>query len=82
MTTKQFLFVHSENNYNVTGSREMLLTFRDYLGNMLQFVDNQMKTGKSKEEILKATEIPGSPQWQGDGIERPLTAAYEELSAA
>ena len=41
-----------------------------------------MKSGKSKEDILKATEIPGSPEWKGDGIERPLTAAFEELSNA
>jgi len=36
--------------------------------------------GKTKEEILKATEIPGSPEWKGDGIERPLGAAYTELA--
>ena len=76
-----FICGHSGNNYDVTGSKEMLLTFHDYLGNVLKYVENQMKAGKSKDEILKATEIPGSPQWQGDGIERPLTAAYEELSA-
>jgi len=76
-----FICGHSGNNYDVTGSEEMLLAFHDYLGNVLKYVENQMKAGKSKEEILKATEIPGSPQWQGDGIERPLTAAYEELSA-
>jgi hypothetical protein len=38
--------------------------------------------GKSKEEILKATDIPGSPEWKGEGIERPLTAAYEGLNNA
>jgi len=39
-----------------------------------------MKSGKTKDEILKATEIPGSPEWKGDGIQRPLQAAFEELS--
>jgi cyclase len=40
-----------------------------------------MKSGKTKEEILKATEIPGSPEWKGYGIQRPLQAAFVELSA-
>lgn len=71
---------HSGENYDVKGSKDMLLSFRDYLGNVLQLVDGEIKKGKSKEEILKNTEIPGSPEWKGEGIERPLTAAYEELT--
>ena len=35
---------------------------------------------KKKDEILTTTEIPGSPQWTGDVIQRPLQAAFEELS--
>ena len=27
---------------------------------------------------MKATSIPGVTEWQGDGIERGLQAAYEE----
>lgn len=73
---------HSGENYDVKGSKEMLVSFRDYLGNVLKFVGDEIKAGKSKEEILKSTEIPGSPEWKGDGIERPLTAAYEELFKA
>jgi cyclase len=29
---------------------------------------------------LKATAIPGADEWKGDGIQRPLQAAYDELS--
>ena len=47
---------------------------------ILKFTEGEIKAGKTKEEIIKATEIPGSPQWKGDGIERPLTAAYMELT--
>ena len=75
-----FVCGHSGNDYDVKGSKDMLSSFRDYLGNVLKFTGDEMKAGKTKEEILKATEIPGSPEWKGDGIERPLTAAYEELS--
>ncbi len=77
-----FVCGHSGAGYNVQGSNTMLLAFRDYLGNVLKFVEGEMKAGKTKEEILKATTIPGSPEWKGDGIERPLQAAFEELSNA
>lgn len=75
-----FICGHSGDNYEVKGSKEMLLAFQQYLANVLKFVGDEIEAGKSKEEIVKATEIPGSPEWKGEGIERPLTAAYEELT--
>ncbi len=51
---------------------------QDYLKNLLAFVSSQIKAGKTKDEILKATSIPGVTEWQGDGIDRGLEAAYEE----
>lgn len=78
----QYVFGHAAEGYNVTGSREDLLAFHDYLGNVLNFVSDEMKSGKTKEDILKSTEIPGSPQWKGDGIQRPLGSAYDELNAS
>ena len=76
----QYIFGHSANGFEVTGKADDLRAFRDYLGSVLKFVDGEIKAGKTKEEILKATAIPGADQWKGDGIERPLTAAYEELT--
>ena len=55
---------------------------QDYLSKMLVFVDQQIKAGKTKEEILKEKAIPGVTEWQGDGIERGLDATYEELKQA
>jgi len=75
-----FICGHSGNDYDVKGSKDMLLAFHDYLGTVLKYVGDEIKSGKTKEEILKTTEIPGSPEWGIDGIERPLDAAYEELS--
>lgn len=75
-----FVFGHAGDGYNVTGNKEDIKAFSAYLSNVLRFTDAQIKAGKSKDEILKATEIPGSPEWKGDGIQRPLTAAYEELT--
>jgi len=53
--------------------------FRNYLHSLLTFVSGEIKNGKSKEEILKATAIPDATEWQGDGIQRSLTAAFDEL---
>jgi cyclase len=72
---------HAGDGYDIVLKNDDLLAFRDYLGNVLKFTEGEIKAGKTKEEIIKATEIPGSPEWKGDGIERPLTAAYMELTA-
>jgi glyoxylase-like metal-dependent hydrolase (beta-lactamase superfamily II) len=76
-----FVCGHAADGYDIIVTKDDIKAFRDYLGKVLLFVGEQIKAGKTKEEILKATEIPGAPQWKGDGIERPLTAAYEELTA-
>lgn len=76
-----FICGHSGNGFDIKGSKEMLQNYQVYLSNLMDFVDKEMKAGKTKEEILAFKEIPGSPEWQGDGIQRPLEAAFEELSA-
>ena len=77
----QFIYGHSGTGYEVTGKADDLKKFGDYLGAVLKFVDGEIKAGKTKDEILKAKIIPGGEDWKTDGIERPLTAAYEELTA-
>lgn len=75
-----YVFGHAATGYEVTGKADDLKKFGDYLGKVLEFVDGEIKSGKTKEEILKATSIPGADEWKGDGIQRPLQAAYEELT--
>lgn len=75
-----YVFGHAASGYKVTGSADDLNKFRDYLGAVLQFTEKEIKAGKTKEEILKATMIPGADEWKGDGIGRPLGAAYDELT--
>ncbi len=77
-----FIFGHAFDPEKVTGNKEDLKAMQNYLARMLQFVESEIKSGKSKEEILKATSIPGVAEWKGDGIQRGLTAVYEELTAA
>jgi glyoxylase-like metal-dependent hydrolase (beta-lactamase superfamily II) len=76
-----FLFGHAFDPEKVTGNKEDLKAMQDYLAKLLDFVAKEMKAGKTKEEILKEKSIPGVTEWQGDGIERGLQAAYEEIAA-
>lgn len=76
-----FVSGHAAEGYDIVLSKTDVLLFGEYLRKLLDFTDAAIKAGKSKEEILKATAIPGAPEWKGDGIQRPLTAAYEELTS-
>lgn len=76
-----YIFGHAGEGYEVTGTRNDLFAFRDYLQRVLDFAEAEIKAGKSKEDFLKNTTIPGVTEWKGEGITRPLTAAYEEVLA-
>jgi glyoxylase-like metal-dependent hydrolase (beta-lactamase superfamily II) len=76
-----FVFGHSLDPEKVTGNKEDLKAMQNYLEKLLVFVKNEIKSGKSKDDILKVVSIPGAEEFQGQGIQRSLTAAYEELTA-
>ncbi len=76
----QFICGHSGEGYDVVAKADDLKAFGDYLGAVLQFVDGEIKAGKSKEDILKNKALPGDSQWKGEGFNRPLEAAYTELT--
>ncbi|MDZ4806699.1 MAG: MBL fold metallo-hydrolase [Bacteroidota bacterium] len=76
-----YIFGHAGTGYEVTGKADDLRAFQDYLGNVLKFTEGEIKAGKTKEEVLKTTLIPGSEEWKTDGILRPLEAAYDELTS-
>jgi cyclase len=75
-----FVFGHTFDPEKITGTQEDIKAFQDYLEKLLVFVGREINAGKSKEEVAKATAVPGVTEWQGDGIARSLQAAYEELS--
>jgi glyoxylase-like metal-dependent hydrolase (beta-lactamase superfamily II) len=76
-----YVFGHAATGYKVTGTADELNKFRDYIGNVLKFVEGEIKAGKTKEEVLKTTIIPGGEEWKTDGIQRPLGAAWDELNS-
>ncbi len=76
-----FIFGHTKQGLEVTGKRADVLYQRDFLSAVLDYVRGQIKAGKSREEIVKASpEMRGFAE-HGPLVERVLTAAYEELTA-
>ena len=75
-----FIFGHAFDPEKITGNKEDIKAFKDYLEKLLMFIGSEIKAGKSKEEVMKATSVPGVTEWKGDGISRSLQSAYEELS--
>lgn len=76
-----FVFGHAADPEKITGNKEDLKAFKNYLEKLVSFAEAEFKAGKTKDEFIKNTSIPGETEWKGDGIARALTAAYEEVSA-
>jgi len=67
----RFVCGHAGEGYQVMATMEEVRLFNDYLDKTLRFVEGALKAGKSKEEILSTTIIPGAEQWKGDGYRGP-----------
>ncbi|WP_443939689.1 MBL fold metallo-hydrolase [Pedobacter sp. MW01-1-1] len=77
-----FIWGHSLDPEKVTGGKADVKAFQNYLQNLMAHVGAEIKAGKSLEAILKTTSIPKADEWKGEGIQRSLKAAYEELTGA
>lgn len=75
-----FVFGHAFDPEKITGNKDDIRVFQDYLSKLWNFVEAEVKAGKTKEEILKTTAIPGVSEMQGDGIQRSLQSTYEEIT--
>ena len=76
-----FVFGHAFDPEKVIGTKEDLKAMQNYLEKLADYVQSSIKAGKSKDEILQTKAIPGVDDWQGDGINRSLEAAYQEFSS-
>jgi hypothetical protein len=69
----------------VTGDRRDLIHFHDYIGALLDFVDAQVRAGRTRDEVLAMREpLAGFEEFGPFGqasARDPLTVAYEELTA-
>ena len=81
-----FIFGHANTNLPVSGGRADLLKLRDYLTALLEFVNKQIKAGKSRDEILAMRDplagFEAFGRFPNPTPRDPLTNAYDELSAA
>jgi glyoxylase-like metal-dependent hydrolase (beta-lactamase superfamily II) len=75
-----FVFGHASPGFEVYGKQADISAMKNYFEKLLAFTQAEIKAGKSKEEFLKNTSIPGVTEWVGDGIQRSLTATWEELA--
>lgn len=82
---KKSIFVcgHGQEADAVTVDREFLREMKFFFENLLDFVNRQIKAGKTRDEIIALTEIPGMENWKDrNGFARVnLSAAYDELTA-
>lgn len=81
-----FVFGHGNPKFGVTGKREDLMVFRDYLSALVAHVEKEIKAGKFKEEIGKLDNMPGFPDFhqpagRGNRFPGNLGVVYDELSA-
>ncbi len=78
-----FIFGHSTDPNKLTGDRENFMVMRDYLSKLLDFVKSEIKSGKTKEQIISSSEISGTPKrieaWEG-ALKMNLEQAYNYLS--
>lgn len=77
-----FIWGHSLDPERVTGNKTDIKAYQNYLQSLMALVGSEIKAGKTKDDILKNTTIPGAPEWKGDGIQRSLSAAYDEIKGA
>jgi glyoxylase-like metal-dependent hydrolase (beta-lactamase superfamily II) len=75
-----FIFGHAGKGYDVTGSLDDLKAMQNFFKRLLKFTKKSIKKGLTQERVLEGLEtIPGAPEWTGGGIERNISAAYQEL---
>lgn len=74
-----FIFGHAAEGRNVTGNRDDLSAFSNYLEKLLAYVSREKRNGKTLEQLLQSSGIPGAQEWQGEGIERSIRAAWSEV---
>lgn len=76
-----FIFGHKGEGYQVTGSKEDIRAFQNYLEKLLAFGRTSITSGISLDTLKNTTKfISGAEEWKGDGIERSLDAVYQELN--
>jgi len=79
-----FIFGHGITDEFVIGSTVDVAAMKNYLSALYEFVSKEMKSGKSKEQIASANEIPGfadlKERWAG-ARKMNLEKTFDELTS-
>lgn len=76
-----YLFGHAGEGYPVQGDKDDLTAMQNYLDQLMEYIESALRAGKSLEELkAETTTLPGAPEWQGQGVERSLEAAWMEMN--
>lgn len=76
-----FIFGHGGTGAPVTGGRAELMTMRDYLTALLARVESERRAGRTKEQIMAATDMLKGFEANGPLIPQVLASAYDELAS-
>ena len=77
------VFGHGNPKFGVTGKREDLLVFRDYLSALLDYTQKKIAAGEPKEKIVALENFPGFADFHTplpNRLASNLTVAYDELT--
>ncbi|HJR57871.1 MAG TPA: MBL fold metallo-hydrolase [Vicinamibacterales bacterium] len=77
-----YIFGHAGQNHPVTGSRADLNHHANYLAALLQYVGEQVKAGKTREQVVASTDTIKGFEDYGPLISRPLGPAYDEVQGS
>ena len=80
-----FIHGHAGPNHSVTGTRDDLLLFRDFLSGLVDFVETGMASGQSVDALATNDRLPDFPEhyldtWK-DAIPNAIRATYQELTS-
>lgn len=78
-----FIFGHGNPKFGVTGKREDLLVFRDYLSALLDYTQKKITAGEPKEKIVALENLPNFPDFHlplPNRLQGNLSVAYDELT--
>jgi glyoxylase-like metal-dependent hydrolase (beta-lactamase superfamily II) len=76
---------HGKAAFGVLGTQADVLRQRDFFTALVEFVQMEMKEGKSREEIVKVTNLPGWPDYfveQNSRLPGNLGIVFDELNGA
>jgi len=79
-----YIFGHGNTDYGITGSKDDLLVKRDFLTALIDYTQNGIEAGMSKEDLADIETLDGFEEFKAPGWRLPLSAnvqvAYDELT--